>query len=85
MDVVSSLCGLTLSYKHSILRKLDGVAPFIIQNSVLSLSLLEGAARYAGILLAPAEGFGRGLFLPKGQKRAFYTFVAQRPTFFCDQ
>ena len=26
-------------------------------------------ARYADLLLAPAEGFGRGFFLPFGQKR----------------
>ena len=32
---------------------------------------LEGAARYAGLLLAPAEGFGRGLLLPFGQKKIF--------------
>ena len=34
--------------------------------------VLEGAACYAGLLLAPAEGFGRGLFLPFGQKKVFY-------------
>ena len=33
---------------------------------LLLLTRLEGAARYAGLLLAPAEGFG--------QKIAFYTF-----------
>ena len=35
--------------------------------------LLEGTARYAGLLLAPAEGFGRarGFFCPSGKKRAF--------------
>ena len=31
----------------------------------LALTILEGAARYAGLLLAPADAFGRGLFLPK--------------------
>ena len=30
------------------------------------LEELEGAARYAGLLLAPAESFDRGLFLPFG-------------------
>ena len=34
---------------------------------------LEGAARYAGLLLAPAEGFG---LRPKGKKRAFYSILA---------
>ena len=28
-----------------------------------SLYVLEGAARYAGLLLAPVEGLGRGLFM----------------------
>ena len=34
---------------------------------------LEGTARYAGLLLAPAEGFGLRprLFLPFGQKKIF--------------
>ena len=40
---------------------------------LLYLKPTEGAARYAGLLLAPAEGFGRGrgLFLPFGQKKIF--------------
>ena len=33
--------------------------------------VLEDTARYAGLLLAPAEGFGRGLFLPFEQKKSF--------------
>ena len=39
---------------------------------------LEGTARYAGLLLAPAEGFGLRprLFLPFGQKRAYYAVLA---------
>ena len=39
--------------------------------------ILEGAARYEGLLLAPVEGFGLWprLFLPFGQKIAFYTFL----------
>ena len=34
---------------------------------------LEGTARYVGLLLAPAEGFGLRptLFLPFGQKQGF--------------
>ena len=40
---------------------------------VVFWEILEGVARYAGLLLAPAEGFGRGRFLQFGQKkRAFY-------------
>ena len=39
---------------------------------------LEGTARYAGLLLAPAEGFGLRprLFLPFGKKRAYYAVLA---------
>ena len=40
---------------------------------------LEDVARYAGLLLAPAEGFGLRprLFLPFGQKkRAYYAVLA---------
>ena len=29
---------------------------------------LEDTARYTGLLLAPAEGFGHGLFCPSGKK-----------------
>ena len=43
------------------------------------LFTLEGATRYAGFLLAPTDGFGRGrgLFLPFGKKKAFCIFLAQ--------
>ena len=34
-----------------------------------SYTLLEDTARYAGLLLAPAEGFGRGFFLAFWQKK----------------
>ena len=36
--------------------------------------LLEGTARYAGLLLAPAEGFGlrQRAFLPLGQKKSLF-------------
>ena len=37
---------------------------------------LEDTARYAGLLLAPAEGFGRGFFCPSGKKRAYYAVLA---------
>ena len=47
--------------------------------------LLEGAARYAGLLLAPAEGFGQGLFFAGKKKRFFISFVAHILVFFGDQ
>ena len=37
---------------------------------------LEDNARYAGLLLAPAEGFGRGIFCPLGKKIAYYAVLA---------
>ena len=42
-------------------------------NTFLYHTLLEDTARYAGLLLAPAEGFGLQpkLFLPFGQKNCF--------------
>ena len=36
---------------------------------------LEGADGYAGLLLALAEGFGRGLCLAFGQKRMFFIIL----------
>ena len=33
-------------------------------------------ARYAGLLLAPAEGFGQGFFCPSGKKSAYYAVLA---------
>ena len=46
------------------------------------LYLLEGTVRYAGLLLAPAEGCGirPRFFYPSGQKRAFYAVF---DFFFC--
>ena len=38
----------------------------------LILAILEGTACYAGLLIAPVEGFGQGLFCPLGTKRAFH-------------
>ena len=43
--------------------------------------LLEGAARYAGLLLAPAEGFGQAFFCPSGQKKRFLYYFGPH---FCD-
>ena len=39
-------------------------------------SKLEGTARYAGLLLVPAEGLGRGFFCPSGKNRAFHAVSA---------
>ena len=50
-----------------------------IIEAVHLLNKLEGAARYAGLLLAPAEGFGLqprpsadSFFCPSGKKKSFY-------------
>ena len=37
---------------------------------------LEDTARYAGLLLAPLEGRGRGFFCPSGKKRAYYAVLS---------
>ena len=45
-----------------------------LQAPLVKLQTLEGTARYAGFLLAPAEGFGfrpKPFFGPLGKKRAF--------------
>ena len=43
------------------------------------LAVLKGTARYAGLLLAPAEGFGLRprLFLPFGQKKSLLCCFGQ--------
>ena len=49
-------------------------------------SILESTARYVGLLLAHAEGFGlqpRLLFCPSGKKRAFYAVLAYFCHFWC--
>ena len=40
------------------------------------LPLLEITASYAGLLLVPAEGFGRGFFCPSGKKIPYYVVLA---------
>ena len=40
-----------------------------------NLYKLEDTARYAGFLLAPAEGFGRGFFCTSGKKIAYYAVL----------
>ena len=46
---------------------------------------LKDMARYAVLLLAPAEGFGLRprLFCPSGKKRAYYTVLAYFCYFWC--
>ena len=48
-------------------------------------TLLEDTACYAGLLLAPAEGFGREFFLPLGQKkdRGNHAVLADFRPFWC--
>ena len=57
-------------------RLRNSTVPFI--KRLLNKRELEDTARYAGLLLAPAEGFGLRprLFLPFGQKRADYAVLA---------
>ena len=51
-----------------------------VSEHVNKLKGLEGTARYAGLLLAPAKGFGQGFFWPKG---LFTQFVLILRHFFC--
>ena len=41
------------------------------QVKLAKLNILEDMARYVGLLLAPAKGFGRGFFLPFGKNEIF--------------
>ena len=53
-----------------------------------NLCSLEGAARYAGLLLAPAEGFGlwpRPFFALRAKKDLFMSVLAQILVIFGDQ
>ena len=52
------------------------------------LGRLEGAARYAGLLLAPAEGFGLGprpFFALRAKKYLFMSVLAKILVIFGDQ
>ena len=42
----------------------------------LYLSPLEDTARYTGLLIAPAEGFGQGFCCPSGKKKSYYAVLA---------
>ena len=49
-------------------------------------SQLDGTARYAGFLLAPAEDFGRRFFGPLGKKWVFfYAVLAHFKPFWCSE
>ena len=59
-------------------------------NCMGILNVLEGAARYAGLLLAPAEDFGQGLrpipfFALRAKKDLFMSVLAQILVIFGDQ
>ena len=59
---------------------------FVVFSKNVHVSMqLEGTARYAGLLLAPAEGYGLRprFFLPFGQKGAFYAVFAYFRPFWC--
>ena len=47
----------------------------ILQNCPVLRNLLY-YLYYAGLLLVPAEGFGRGFFCPSGKKRPYYALSA---------
>ena len=56
-------------------------ALFILCDVNMLLERLHGAARYAGLLLAPAEGFGLrtspsddSFFCPSGKTKSFYVY-----------
>ena len=56
--------------------------------SVSNKKKLEGAARYAGLLLAPAEGFSlrpRPFFALRAKKDLFMSVLAQILVIFGDQ
>ena len=59
-------------YKKNKIKKLKIYTFAINFLKLLQLLILEGTARYAGLLLAPAEGFGLRprLLLPFGQKKS---------------
>ena len=50
-----------IRYKH----------PFYVEGSQMILAEL-GTARYAGLLLAPAESFGQGFFCPSAKKKELF-------------
>ena len=61
------------------------VGYFFILHAVISLCKLEDTARYAGLLLAPAEGFSLWpkLYLPFAQKIPYYAVLPHFWRFWC--
>ena len=55
----------------------EGKTIYIERSLLVSLPILEDMARYAGQLLAPAEGFGLR------EKRDFYAVLANLRQFLC--
>ena len=62
LSILSDICWDTI-HNICLLR----FCPIFKQKAFL-LYILEDTARYAGLLLAPAESFGRGFFCPSGTK-----------------
>ena len=60
--------------ENPVLWKELSVSPVVSQSEdfLFSLQLLEDTARYAGLLLAPAEGFG---LRPRAKKRPYYAVL----------
>ena len=56
----------------------DVIASVVNANETANDNVDKDSARYAGLLLAPAECFGLGprLFLPFGEKKAYYAVLA---------
>ena len=54
-----------------------------ISKPLAIFKILEDTARYAGLLLAPAEAFGQGIFLPFGQKNNLLCYLVNFRQFQC--
>ena len=77
MKICDNVASISVGHDCGWIVRLDG--------GLVCYKVLEGAARYAG-LLAPAEGFGRGLCLPFGQKKdIFMSCLDQILVIFGDQ
>ena len=63
--------------------RIESVLKYFHKGSLTESNKLEDTARYAGLLLAPAEGFGRGFFAlqdapcirRRGMKDNFVLFI----------
>ena len=78
IDILSSLFSpqLLVNINISTKKNFQMQGKFRLHMTLLVLQTLEDTARYAGRLLAPAEGLGRGFFSPSGKKRAYYAVLA---------